>query len=90
MAGPGISTKEIKLKVADRQLEFLEKRVKELGLSSMTELLKWYIVSDMARVIDTENRKKKRISLRGITDGNNLTDEDFKEAEKIWKVPESL
>ncbi len=83
MARSGVLVKEIRLKVADRQLDFLGKRVEDLGLSSMAELLKWYIVSDMARVIDIKSREKKRISLRGITDGNNLTDEDFKKAEKI-------
>lgn len=30
-------------------------------------------------------RKTKRISLQGITDGSNVTDQDIQEVKKIWR-----
>ena len=89
MTHPEVSTLEIK--VEGSQLEFLEKRAKELGLSK-EELVKWYIVSDMVKVIDVreENRtKKKRFSLQGIVSAGTVTDEDIEEAKKIWQ-PKTL
>lgn len=56
---------------------------------------KWVVASDNLKEFLTGNYRKpnrlgkKRISLRGITDGNNLTDQDFQEARKIWEVPTS-
>ena len=46
----------LEIKVEGSQLEFLEKRGKELGLSK-EELVKWYIVSDMVKVIDVREKK---------------------------------
>ena len=55
---------------------------------------KWVVASDNLKEFltgdyrkPTGSEEKKRISLRGITDGNNLTDQDFQEARKIWEVP---
>ena len=53
MAHPEVSDYEISVKVASRQLEFLENRARELGISK-EEMIRWYIVSDMIRAIDTE------------------------------------
>jgi len=82
---------EIRVRVADRQIEFLENRSKELGLSSKSELLRWYIVSDMVKTITTEYEKpkKKRISLEGITSGSTVTEADIEEVKKQWypKLP---
>jgi len=86
MAKPRASANEIRVKVVDRQLEFLENRAKELGLSSKAELLRWYIVSDMAKSIgERESKGKRRFSLRGITSGSTVTDEDLEEVKKIWE-----
>jgi excisionase family DNA binding protein len=58
---------------------------------------KWVVASDNLKEFLTGSYRKpssseesKRISLRGITDGNNLTDQDFQEARKIWEAPTSL
>ena len=59
MASIDTETYEVKTKVSDRQFEFLEKRAKELGLSK-EELLRWYIVSDMVRIVD-DKRKNRNI-----------------------------
>ncbi len=93
MAGSQTLNHEIRIKIADRQLEFLENRVKELGLSSKTELIKWYIITDMAKSTSADQKsekyQKKRVSLRGIISGSTATDADFEEAKNIWK-PKSL
>jgi len=41
-------------------MEFLEKRAKELGLSSRSELIRWYIVSDMEGSIDAKHEDEKK------------------------------
>jgi excisionase family DNA binding protein len=58
---------------------------------------KWVVASDNLKEFLTGSYRKpaasggkKRVSLRGVTDGNNLTDQDFQEARKIWELPESL
>jgi hypothetical protein len=67
---PQISGHRISVKVADRRLEFLEDRSKELGLSSKAELFRWYIVSDMAGIIGGGHNKDKpkegHVFLEGI------------------------
>jgi hypothetical protein len=91
MASIDTETYEVKTQVSDQQFEFLEKRAKELGLSK-EELLRWYIVSDMVRIVDDKrknrNIEKKRFSLEGIISGSTVTDEDFEEAKNIW-IPKS-
>jgi len=81
---------EVKTKVSDQQFEFLEKRAKELGLSK-EELLRWYVISDMVKIVDDRQRNigKKRFSLEGVISGSTVTDEDFEEAKRIWtpKLP---
>lgn len=56
---------EIKLRVEGPELDFLENRIKELGLSSKEELLRWYIASDMTR-IDNEADKTHKGTARSI------------------------
>jgi len=82
MARPKVSDYEISVKVAGQQLEFLESRAKELGMSK-EELIRWYIVSDMVRAIDTEREHKssesEQFSLMGIIRDGRITDEDIEE-----------
>lgn len=84
----------INVKVADRQNEFLENRAKELGLSSKAELLRWYIVSNMAKFIGTERSdnklKEERVFLEGIISDGRMTESDIREVEKEWETPGSL
>lgn len=83
MARSEVSVLEIKIE--EPQLEFLEKKAKELGLSK-EELVKKYIVSDMTKTIDAVGmEKKKRFSLQGIVSAGTVTDEDIEEAKKIWQ-----
>ena len=83
MACPEVSVLEIKIE--EPQLEFLEKRAKELGLSK-EELVKRYIASDMTKTIDAIGReKKKRFSLQGIVSAGTVTDEDIEEVKKVWQ-----
>jgi len=86
MARPGVSVLEIKIE--EPQLEFLEKRARELGISK-EELVRWYIANDMTGAIDTaksDNKtKKKRFSLQGIVSAGTVTDEDIEKAKKIWQ-----
>ncbi len=89
MARPEASILEIK--VEGSQLEFLEKRGQKLGLSK-EELVKWYIVSDMVKVVDVRERnraKKKRFSLQGIVSAGTVADEDIEAAKRIWQ-PKTL
>lgn len=78
-----VSNHRINVKVADRQNEFLENRAKELGLSSKAELLRWYIVSDMAKFIETERSdnklKEERVFLEGIISDGRITESDIKQ-----------
>ena len=87
MAKIDVLEREISIKLADQQWEFLENRTKELGISK-EELVKWYIVSDMLKTIDAakENKtKKKRFSLQGIVSAGTVTDKDIEKAKKIWQ-----
>ena len=82
MARPEMSDSEISIKLAGRQLRFLESRAKELGISE-AEVIRWYIVSDMARTADTERDLKRReeepFSLMGIIRDGRITDKDIEE-----------
>lgn len=86
------SKHKVTIQVVERQIEFLENRAKELGLSSKADLIKWYIVNDMAKTTVDESKQdnveKKRISLEGIISDGRVTDEDIKEVEKEWETPE--
>lgn len=92
MSKPQVSNHRVIVKVEERQYEFLEDRVKELGLSSKAELLRWYIASDMAKVIETEKSidksKEERVFLEGIISDGRVTDLDIREVEKEWEMPE--
>jgi hypothetical protein len=83
----------ISVKIAEPQLEFLENRAKELGLSSTSELLKWFLVREMDKFITGEQKQeksdKKRISLRGIIRDGRVTYEDIEEVKREWEVAES-
>lgn len=81
--------REIRVKIAERQYEFLENRIRELGLSSMAELMRWYIANDIVKTEQPDQSKKERISLEGVISGSTVTEEDFEEAKKIW-IPKSL
>ena len=90
MAKPQTRGREIRVKVADRQLEFLEIRAKELGLSKAA-LVRWYIVNDMVKAIGIEREpedKRERISLEGIVSDGRVTETDIEEVEKEWETPE--
>ena len=91
MAHSEVSDYEISVKLAGRQLEFLEDRSKELGISK-EELIRWYIVSDMAKAIDVEREhekpKKEQFSLMGITHDGRVTDEDIEEVVNEWSKSE--
>lgn len=94
MSKPQVSNHRVSVKVADRQYEFLEDRAKELGLSSKAELLRWYIVSDMAKFVGTERSdnklKKGRVFLEGVISDGRITESDIREVEKEWETPGSL
>ena len=91
MAHPEVSDSEISIKLADRQLKFLENRAKELGISE-AEVIRWYIVSDMARTADAERDLKRReeepFSLMGIIRDGRITDKDIEEVISEWSKPE--
>ena len=83
MANPKASVLEIK--VEGLELEFLENRAKELGISR-EELARLYI----AKVIDTE-REKGRFSLEGLfKEGPPITKEVIDEVIEEWSKTESL
>jgi hypothetical protein len=83
---------KVTIQVVERQIKFLENRSKELGLSSKADLIKYYIVSDMAKATVDEHKQdnfdKKRISLEGIISDGRVTEEDIEEVEKEWEIPE--
>jgi len=82
MATSGVKILEIKIK--EPQLEFLENKAEKLGLSK-EELVKLYIINDMLKTFENIiPKKKKRISLEGITSGSTVTDDDFEEAKRQW------
>lgn len=85
MARPKVSDYEISVKLADRQLEFLENKAEELGLSK-EELVKLYI----EKAIDTE-QEENQFSLEGLCKGGTpITDEDIEEVINEWSKIESL
>ena len=91
MARAEVSDYEISVKVASRQLEFLENRARELGISK-EEMIRWYIVSDMIRAIDTEREHKssesEQFSLMGIIRDGRITDEDIEKVVAEWNRTE--
>ena len=83
MTNPEASVLEIE--VQGLQLEFLENRAKELGISK-EELAKLYI----ARAIDGE-REKSRFSLEGLfKEGPPITKEVIDEVIEEWSKTESM
>ncbi len=87
MASSETLNQEINVKLANRQIEFLENRAKELGLSK-EDVIRWYIISDMIKAIDFEKGQKssdsKPFSLFGLTSDGRVTDEDIEEVINEW------
>ena len=87
------ANRRVSIEIAEPQLEFLENRAKELGLSSTSELLKWFVIREMDKFITGEQKQKKpnkkRISLRGIIRDGRVTYEDIEEVKREWEVAES-
>ncbi len=83
MARPEASVLEVKIEGS--QLEFLESKAKELGISK-EELVKQYIEKAIDAEYEDIEPKKDRISLQGIASGSKLTDADLEEVKKIWEV----
>ena len=76
---------EISVKVVGRQLEFLEGKAKELGISK-EELVKLYI----AKAIDAEHAEDQ-FSLEGLfKDGTPITKEIIDEVIDEWNKTKSL
>ncbi|MBM3212935.1 hypothetical protein FJZ33_11990 [Candidatus Poribacteria bacterium] len=77
----------IEIKLAEPQMDFLEKKAKELGLSK-EDLVKLYILSDMLKTSSTdtlENKPgKERISIKGMVRDGRVTDEDIEEVKREW------
>ena len=83
MAHPEVLDHEISVKVAGQQLEFLENRARELGVSK-EELIKLYI----AKAIDAE-REESQFSLEGrFKDGPPITKEVIDEVIAEWDKTE--
>ncbi len=83
MAHPKVPDYEISVKVVSQQLEFLENRAKELGMSK-EELVKLYI----AKAIDKEC-EKSRFSLEGFfKDGPPIAKEIIDEVIAEWDKTE--
>lgn len=83
MAHAEVTEYEISVKVASQQLEFLESRSKELGLSK-EELIKLYIT----KAIDKEC-EKSRFSLEGFfKDGPPIAKEIIDEVIAEWDKTE--
>lgn len=83
MANPELLVLEVE--VEGSQLEFLESKAKELGVSK-EELVKSYI----AKAIDAE-REENQFSLEGLSkEGPPITDEDIEEVIIEWSKIESL
>jgi hypothetical protein len=78
MARPEVMEYEINVKVAGKQLEFLESKAEELGISK-EELAKLYI----EKAIDAESQKK-RFSIMGIVSDGRITDEDIDKGIGEW------
>ncbi len=91
VAHPEASNSEISVKLAGHQLKFLKNRAKELGISE-EEVIRWYIVSDMARAIDAardrETQENGQFSLMGIIRDCRITDKDIEEVIGEWNKPE--
>ena len=83
MTRPEVSVLEVE--VEGSQLEFLESKAKERGISK-EELIKQYIEKAINAEREDIKPKEKRISLQGITSGSKLTDADLEEVKKIWDV----
>jgi hypothetical protein len=75
----------LEVTVEGTQLEFLENKAKQLGLSR-EELAKLYI----AKAIDVE-REESQFSLEGLSkEGLPITDKDIEEVIKEWNKTELL
>ena len=80
MAKTQLVEHEISVKLPDQQWKFWENRAKEL--------VKWYIINDMFKAIDTQGKKKSRgtqFSLQGMVSAGTVTDKNIEESKKIWQ-----
>jgi len=85
MACSEVSDYEISVRLADRQLEFLKNKARELGISK-EELVKLYIT----KAIDAEH-EENQLSLEGFfKDGPPITKEAIDEVIDEWNKTESL
>jgi len=85
MARSEVSDHEISVRLAGRQLEFLENKARELGISK-EELVRLYI----SKVVDAEHGEDQ-ISLEGFfKDGPAITKEIIDEVIDEWNKTKSL
>jgi hypothetical protein len=69
---------------------FINPTMNELVLEALENLAKQYNIQDeelesrLVEVCKREEKMENRVSLRGITRGSTVTDEDLEEVKKIW------
>ena len=86
-----MSGRTIEVSLSDGVLEMLDYIAKAIGAESRAEAVR-SMIRDKHRDLTTPQTGfdvgglEIVPSLRGITDGNELTDEDFEGAKAIWEV----
>jgi len=87
-----IGARTLNFALTDRALEMLDFVRESLGAASRSEAIRYLIRDKYEQLSSTQDavgiatQQQRPFSLRGITDGNELTDEDFEEAKAIWEM----
>lgn len=85
------SGRTINLAVTDKILEKLDSIAANLGMASRSEAMRYIILRQHEQMTTPGTgvgiaTQGGRFSLGGITDGNELTDQDFEELKGIWET----
>lgn len=82
----------VSLVLTKRAAEMLDVVKRTVGATSRSEAIRHLIREKYQEVTGPQTVvgiATRRVSLRGLTDGNELTEDDFEEASRIWEVPTS-
>jgi len=66
--------------IAKQELHQMIDQLPDETLITAKSFLEWLVIDKSSDV------KKQRISLKGISKGSSVTEEDIKEAKRIWQL----
>jgi hypothetical protein len=79
-------TTRTNLVLTEKGVKMLDTIARVIGATSRSEALRMLILEKYREVMSPQTGVGIATSLRGITDGNELTEEDFEELKGIWGI----